>query len=247
MPGPLADATERVPPLFGRINLFRIESGIARSRCHAPAGLGILPARVHDKRKTPSCAGSFRPGTPITHQKGKTKPVTEANDLETLRKAMEEAISRIPVREIVVPAARVREFREILGRQGSEPSAENAVPTPEEERIPIPESYLLTLLAPLSHDLFTAGIGHLLGDAVLGIIHTSSVVEFYDTLYCDTPYRLKLGFSGLVRKRGRMGGYLVGTFPHEVYDHAGNRVASDRHVFFLRTRGEIGNEEDLHG
>jgi len=197
--------------------------------------------------RRPSGPGSFRPGTAITHRKGRTKPVTEANDLETLRKAMEEAISRIPVREIAVPAAKVREFREILGREGSEPSAESADPIPGGERVPIPESYFLTLLAPLSHDLFTIGIGRLLGDAVLGIIHTSSVVEFYDTLYCDTPYRLKLGFSGLARKRGRMGGYLVGTFPHEVYDREGNRVASDRHVFFLRTRGEIGNEEELHG
>lgn len=187
------------------------------------------------------------PGAPITQQKGKAKPVTEANDLETLRKAMEEAVLRIPVREVVVPAARVREFREILGREGSESSAQSADPPPGGERIPIPESYLLTLLAPLSHDLFTAGIGHLLGDAILGIIHTSSVVEFFGALYCDTPYRLKLGFSGLVRKRGRMGGYLVGTFPHEVYDLAGNRIASDRHVFFLRTREEIGNKEDVHG
>lgn len=169
------------------------------------------------------------------------------NELENLRKAMEDAISRIPVREVVVCAAKVREFRKILGREGPESFAETTDVMPGETRMPVPESYLLTLLAPLSHDLFTAGIGHLLGDAVLGIIHTSSVVEFHDTLYCDTPYRLKLGFSGLVRKRGRMGGYLVGTFPHEVFDSAGNRVASDRHVFFLRTREDAVFEGDLHG
>ncbi len=172
--------------------------------------------------------------------------MSEALEVETLRKAMEEAISRIPAREVVVNAARVREFREVLGLKEPEGSQETADPSPGGARAPVPQSYLLTLLAPLSHDLFTAGIGRLLGDAVLGIIHTSSVVEFYDTLYCDTPYRLKLGFSGLVRKRGRMGGYLVGTFPHEVYDGAGNLVASDRHVFFLRTREEADVEEDTH-
>lgn len=172
--------------------------------------------------------------------------MAEANDLEHLRKAMEEAISNIPVREVVVSATRVREFLEVLGRKDSEGSEQKASQSPDRPRIPIPQSYLLTLLAPLSHDLFTAGIGRLLGDRVLGIIHTSSVVEFYDTLYCDTPYRLKLGFSGLVRKRGRMGGYLVGTFPHEVYDGAGRLVASDRHVFFLRTREDATFEENLH-
>lgn len=173
--------------------------------------------------------------------------MTEGNELEALRKAMEEAVSRIPSREVMVPAAKVREFLEILGCGVSEGLGESVRADAGSPKVPIPESFLLTLLAPLSHDLFTFGIGHLLGDSVLGIIHTSSVVEFYGTLYCDTPYRLRLGFSGLARKKGRMGGYLVGTFPHEVYDRQGNLMASDRHVFFLRTRETAGAEEDLHG
>jgi hypothetical protein len=103
------------------------------------------------------------------------------------------------------------------------------------EKIPIPESYLLTLITPLSHELFTTGIGPLLGPVVKGVIHTSSVIEFRGPLYCDVPYRLELEFAGLVRKTGKMGEYFVGTFPHKVLDARNGLVAVDRHIFFLRT------------
>jgi hypothetical protein len=157
------------------------------------------------------------------------------HELDDLRKKMEESISRVPAKEVVVPFSRIQEFCEIIGERNAAYSDPEAARRFGFKKIPLPESYLLTMIAPLSHDLFTTGIGHLVGDLIKGIIHTSSVIEFYEPLYCDTPYHLKLGLSRLARKRGKMGEYLVGTFPHKVLDAEGKLVAMDSHVFFLRT------------
>jgi len=156
-------------------------------------------------------------------------------ELDDLRARMDEAISRMVSKEIRVLPETIQAFCGIV--QETNPvylnlrEAKNA----GFERIPIPESYLLTLITPLSHELFTTGIGPLLGPVVKGIIHTSSLIEFLSPLYCDTPYRLELEFAGLVRKKGKMGEYFVGTFPHNVLDARDQLMAVDRHVFFMRT------------
>ncbi len=156
-------------------------------------------------------------------------------ELDDLRAKMDQAISRMASKEIVVRPETIKDFCGIV--QETNPvyfdlqEAKNA----GFEKIPIPESYLLTLITPLSHELFTTGIGPLLGPVIRGIIHTSSVIEFPGPLHCDTPYRLELEFAGLVRKTGKMGEYFVGTFPHKVLDARDKLMAVDRHVFFLRT------------
>jgi hypothetical protein len=157
------------------------------------------------------------------------------HELDDLRQKMEESISRVPVKEIVVPVSRVRDFCEIIGELHPVYFDPDQARGSGEDKVPLPESYFLTMIAPLSHDLFTTGIGHLLGALIKGIIHTSSVIELYEPLYCDTPYHLKLELSRLVRKRGKMGEYLVGTFLHKVFSAGAKLVAMDSHVFFLRT------------
>jgi hypothetical protein len=155
--------------------------------------------------------------------------------LDELREKMDRAISRMAPKERVVHPETVRAFCGIVEETNPiylEPEeAERA----GFEKVPIPEAYLLTLITPLSHELFTTGIGPLLGPSVKGVIHTSSVIEFLEPLYCDTPYRLELEFAGLLRKSGKMGDYFVGTFPHKVLNGRGGLAAVDRHVFFLRT------------
>ena len=156
-------------------------------------------------------------------------------ELDDLRAKMDQAISRMASKEIVVRPETIKDFCGIV--QETNPvyfdlqEAKNA----GFQKFPIPESYLLTLITPLSHELFTTGIGPLLGPVIRGIIHTSSVIEFLGPLHCDTPYRLELKFAGLVRKTGKMGEYFVGTFPHKVLDARDKLMAVDRHVFFLRT------------
>jgi hypothetical protein len=148
---------------------------------------------------------------------------------------MDEAISRMASKEILVRHATIKDFCGIVQETNPAYFDLEEARRAGHEKIPIPESYLLTLITPLSHDLFTTGIGPLLGPVVKGIIHTSSVIEFLGPLYCDTPYRLELEFAGLVRKRGKMGEYFAGTFPHKVLDARDELVAVDRHVFFMRT------------
>ena len=155
--------------------------------------------------------------------------------LDDLRAKMEEAISRMDPKEIRVRPETVRAFCGIVEERNPVYFDLQEAEKAGHEKIPIPESYLLTLITPLSHDLFTTGIGPLLGSLVKGIIHTSSEIEFLGPLYCDTPYRLELEFAGLVRKQGKMGAYFVGTFPHRVLDARNELLAVDRHVFFLRT------------
>jgi hypothetical protein len=161
--------------------------------------------------------------------------VTQDLELEGLREKMDQAISRMAPMEITVRPETVQAFCRIV--QETNPVYLDAKEAKRAgfEKIPLPPSYLLTLITPLSHDLFTTGIGPLLGPVIRGVIHTSSVVEFLGPLYCSTPYRLVLDFGGLARKKGKMGDYFVGTFPHKVLDARDEPVAIDRHVFFLRT------------
>jgi hypothetical protein len=155
--------------------------------------------------------------------------------LDHLRAKMDEAISRMASREILVRPETIKAFCAIVQETNPVYSDPEGARSAGFEKSPIPESYLLTLITPLSRELFTTGIGPLLGPVIRGIIHTSSVIEFLGPLYCDTPYRLELEFAGLVRKTGKMGKYFVGTFPHKVLDARDELMAVDRHVFFLRT------------
>jgi hypothetical protein len=148
---------------------------------------------------------------------------------------MEEAISRMTSKEILVRPETIKAFCGIVEETNPRYLDPEEARRAGFEKVPIPESYLLTLITPMSHELFTTGIGPLLGSVVKGIIHSSSVIEFLGRLYCDTPYRLELEFAGLERKRGKMGDYFVGTFPHNVLDARDELVAVDRHVFFMRT------------
>jgi hypothetical protein len=156
-------------------------------------------------------------------------------ELDDLRAKMDEAISRMALKEIVVRPETIKDFCGIVQETNPVYFDLQKAKSAGFEKIPIPESYLLTLIAPLSHELFTTGVGPLLGPAIQGIIHTSSVIDFLGPLHCDTPYILKLEFAGVVRKRGKMGAYFVGTFPHKVLDARDELMAVDRHVFFLRT------------
>jgi hypothetical protein len=168
------------------------------------------------------------------HVKGGS-PLNPDPELDDLRKAIDKSISRMATQEIIVPPERIKSFCEIIGETNPVYFERKEARRAGFERIPLPESYLLTLITPLSHELFTTGIGHLFGSVIRGIVHTSSEIEFYAPLYCDTPYGLKLECTGLVRKKGKMGEYLVGTFPHKVFDARNRLVAMDSHVFFLRT------------
>ncbi len=156
-------------------------------------------------------------------------------ELDDLREKMDEAISRMASKEVVVRPETIEHFCGIVQETNPVYLDREEAKKAGFDRIPIPDSYLLTLITPLSHELFTTGIGPLLGPVVKGIIHTSSVIEFLGPLYCDTPYRLELEFAGLVRKSGKMGEYFAGTFPHKVLDARDKLMAVDRHVFFLRT------------
>ena len=160
--------------------------------------------------------------------------VAQDLELDDLRKKMDQAISRMASKEIIVRPETVKDFCEIILETNPVYFDLEDARRAGFEKIPLPESYLLTLITPLSHELFTTGIGHLLGSVIQGIIHTSSVIKFLGPLYCDTPYSLKLEFAGLVRKKGKMGEYFVGTFPHKVLDARDELMAVDRHVFFLR-------------
>jgi len=155
--------------------------------------------------------------------------------LDDLKRKMGESISRMSPKEIRVRPETIRAFCRIIEEKNPVYLDIEEVRRAGFDKIPVPESYLLTLLTPLSHEMFTTGVGRLLGPAVQAIVHTSSVIEFLGPLYCDTPYRLELEFAGLMRKRGKMGGYLVGTFPHKVFDARNRLMAVDRHVFFMRT------------
>jgi len=161
--------------------------------------------------------------------------VTQDIELDDLRKKINQAVSGMASKEIVVCAGRIKDFCEIIQETNPVYFDLEEARRAGFEKIPLPESYLLTLITPLSQELFTTGIGPLLGTIIQGIIHTSSVIEFLGPLYCDTPYSLRLEFTGLFRKKGKMGEYFVGTFPHKVFDTRGELVAVDRHVFFLRT------------
>ncbi len=155
--------------------------------------------------------------------------------LDDLRAKIDEAISRMVPKEIVVRPETIQAFCGIVQETGAVYLDLQEARRSGFEKIPIPESYLLTLFTPLSYELFTTGIGHLLGPVIQGVVHASSVIEFHRPLFCDTPYRLTLGLSELVRKKGKMGEYVVGTFPHKAFDADDGLMALDRHVFFMRT------------
>ena len=156
-------------------------------------------------------------------------------ELDDLKEAIDESVSRMATKEVIVRPERIKNFCEIIRETNPVYFDREEARKAGFEKIPLPESYLLTLITPLSHELFTTAIGHLVGSVIRGIVHTSSVIEFFGPLYSDTPYGLKLECSGLVRKRGKMGEYLAGTFPHKVFDAQNRLIAIDSHVFFLRT------------
>ncbi|MHA1145372.1 MAG: FAS1-like dehydratase domain-containing protein [Candidatus Helarchaeota archaeon] len=156
--------------------------------------------------------------------------------LETLNRKIKDGVGQIRPKKVKVRQKTIKKFCEIINETNPIFFDLEAARKAGHDKIPLPESYLLTLIAPISQDFFTTGIGHLLNNVIKGIIHVQSEIEFHAQLYSETPYMLKIRVSDLIPKTGKMGEYFVLNCPHEVVDESDNLLVLDNHVFFLKTK-----------
>lgn len=151
-----------------------------------------------------------------------------------LKEKIKEGVSRIaPIRSQIRPKT-LKKFCDIIEESNPIYFDPQAAQAAGYEKIPVPESYFLTFLAPISQQFFTTGVGRLLKTYIKGIIHSYSEIKFFKQLFCETMYTQTFEMSEITHKKGKMGEYIVATFPLKVVDDKENLVAIDTHVFFLR-------------
>ena len=156
--------------------------------------------------------------------------------IERVQEILDEANSKVKPLELKIPFKKVKKFCEIVEETNPiyldlEQAKKNG-----HERIPIPESYLLSLVSPITHNFFT-GIGKYMGSVFKGVIHSSSKIEHLIPLYCDLPYLMEMELRNLSYKTGKLGKYYVAEYFISIKNEKKEFCYTDIHYFFIK----VGN------
>ena len=159
--------------------------------------------------------------------------MSEKVKIETVQQILNEANSKVKPLNLIIPLKKVRKFCEIVEETNSIYLNLDKAKKNGHIGIPIPESYLLSLVSPITHNFFT-GIGKYMGSTFKGIIHSSSKIEFLQPLYCDLPYIMEMELRDLSHKRGKLGEYYVAEYLISIKNEKKEQCYTDYHYFFIK-------------
>lgn len=160
--------------------------------------------------------------------------MSDKEQFEKIKKILEEADRKIKPKTVNLTLKKLIKFCDIIEEKNPIYKDLNAAKKEGYNGIPIPESFLLTFIAPITHAFFTTGIGRYMGKEIKGIIHTSSKLEFTQQLYCETYYKLKMDLLKVVQKKGKMGEFIDGIYLISLKNQDGEICFSDYHEFFMK-------------
>ncbi|MHA1765020.1 MAG: FAS1-like dehydratase domain-containing protein [Promethearchaeota archaeon] len=155
-------------------------------------------------------------------------------EIASIKKILEEANKKVKPKRFKLSIKKLRKFCEIIEEKNPiyldiEKAKENGF-----NQIPIPNSYLLSAVSPITHVFFTSGIGEHVGSLFKAIIHTSSKFEILDQMFCETPYIAEMEFLDLKEKKGKMGAFFETIYLISMKDSLGKIYFKDYHHFFLK-------------
>ena len=153
---------------------------------------------------------------------------------EKIKSILEEADKRIKPKTVNLTLKRLSKFCKIIEEKNPIYIDLNEARNKGYEGIPIPESFLLTFISPITHDFFTTGIGRHMGKEIKGIIHTSSKIEYKKQLYCETPYKLEMALLNVTQKKGKMGEFIDGMYLISLKNQENEVCFTDYHEFFMK-------------
>lgn len=96
----------------------------------------------------------------------------------------------------------------------------------------VPLGYFPTLVTPVIQELFFSKLPKL----VKGIIHIMSEIEHHEPMFADTTYISTIEFTNIFEKSGKKGEYFQTDFLISLTSENGEKIAIDRHSFFLKIK-----------
>ncbi|NHI91026.1 MAG: hypothetical protein EAX96_00900 [Candidatus Lokiarchaeota archaeon] len=158
----------------------------------------------------------------------------EDKNFEEIKQILKEANSRMRPIELTLPLKKLVKFCEIIDETNLIYRELSEAKKRGYKQVPIPESYLLTFISPITHEFFTTGIGKHMGKEIKGIIHTSSKIEFKEQLYCETTYLLEMDLKNVIQKKGKMGDFIDTMYQISLKNGEGKVCFVDYHEFFMK-------------
>ncbi len=153
--------------------------------------------------------------------------------IERIQEILDEANTKVKPLNLIIPFKKVKRFCDII--EETNPIYLNLEIAKKNGygNIPIPESYILSLVSPITHNFFT-GIGKYMGSVFKGVIHSSSKIEFLQPLFCDLSYLMEMNLQELAHKKGKLGNYYVAEYLISIKNEKKETCFTDIHYFFIK-------------
>jgi len=161
--------------------------------------------------------------------------MSDKAEIVKVQSILDEANAKVKPLNIIIPLKKVKKFCKIVEETNSIYFDIEAAKKKGHEGIPILESYLLSLVSPITHNFFT-GIGRYMGSTFKGVIHSNSKIEHLQPLYCDLPYLMEMKLLDLTYKTGKLGQYYVAEYLISIKNEKKELCYTDYHYFFIKVR-----------
>lgn len=159
--------------------------------------------------------------------------MTDKAQLDKIKQILAEANKRVKSEIVILPFKKLSKFCDIIEEKNLIYKDIKHAKKQGYSGIPIPESYLLTFISPITHAFFTTGIGRHMGKEIKGIIHTTSKIEYKQQMYCETPYKLEMDLIQVIPKKGKMGEFIDTIYLISLKNEEGETCFTDHHEFFM--------------
>jgi len=159
--------------------------------------------------------------------------MSEILKLEEVQRILDEANAKVKPLNLIIPLKKIKKFCEIVEETNPIYFDLETAKKQGHAGILIPESYLLSLVSPITHNFFT-GIGKHMGKTFKGVIHSSSKIEHLQPLYCDFSYLMEMKLLDLTYKTGKLGEYYVAEYLISIQNEKKENCYIDYHYFFIK-------------
>ena len=160
--------------------------------------------------------------------------MTNKAQLDKIKRILAEAKERVKPITVILPIKKLSKFCGIIQEKNPIYTDNKYAKKQGYSGIAIPESFLLTFIAPITHAFFTTGVGRHMGKEIKGIIHTSSKIDYKKQMYCETPYKLEMDLIQVTPKKGKMGEFIDTMYLISLKNEKEEVCFTDHHEFFMR-------------
>jgi hypothetical protein len=156
--------------------------------------------------------------------------ISEITLLSQVKDYIEEILATIMPKKVSAPLNKLKKYCDYIKETNPIYFNVDHAKTMGYSKPLVPLGYFPTLITPIIQELFLTKLPKL----VKGIIHITSEIEHHEPMFADTTYISTIELTDIFEKSGKKGEYFQTDFLISLTSENGEKIAIDRHSFFLK-------------